>query len=293
MFNSEEYIVETLNSVMSQTYQNWECIIIDDGSTDNSSTIVLNYCGEDTRFIYYKQKNAGPSKARNTGLKYAVGNYIQFLDADDVILPKRFETMISVYEKTEDNVILYSDILTGNNDNIYDTEIFHKSTTLGEDLDGHLLYKNFGVILSFIPGSILFKKEIFDDLFWDESLSFSEDWELYIRIALNKKQVFRNLPEKLFIYRNTNNSLSKNSKKVIISNYIIMYKYINVLNLSTYLNRVSLLTYKNILHIRHRRMKSLVMPFMLNGRFKMGAFLLLLLLPIYLLKTILIKKKLL
>ena len=78
LFNAEKYLVETLNSVVSQTYSNWECIIVDDGSTDFSERIVKEYCKQDERFKYYYQNNSGPSVARNFAFKQSSGDYIQF-----------------------------------------------------------------------------------------------------------------------------------------------------------------------------------------------------------------------
>ena len=81
-FNSERYLAEAIDSVLSQTYQNIECIVVDDGSTDNTPAIVQGY-GDRIRYIY--QENAERSAARNRGIVAATGQYISFLDADDFI----------------------------------------------------------------------------------------------------------------------------------------------------------------------------------------------------------------
>ncbi|MCD4680085.1 MAG: glycosyltransferase, partial [Bacteroidales bacterium] len=122
LYNAEKYIKETLDSVLSQSYSNWECIIVDDGSTDSSKKIALEYCAKDARFKYFHQPNSGPSAARNHGLKISSGDYIQYLDADDVIFPERLKLMVTQSDKLEKNVILYSSLLLGNCDSIYKTE---------------------------------------------------------------------------------------------------------------------------------------------------------------------------
>ncbi len=81
-YNAAPFIEEAVNSVLQQTHENWELLIIDDGSTDETSSIIKKYLG-DTRVKYYSQVNRGVSAARNLGLVKAVGNYICFLDADD------------------------------------------------------------------------------------------------------------------------------------------------------------------------------------------------------------------
>ncbi len=84
-FNGESFIKNTLNSIKSQTFSEWECIIIDDGSTDKSKKIITDEIHGDTRFHLIAQENKGVSYARNHGIKLAKANYIFFLDADDSI----------------------------------------------------------------------------------------------------------------------------------------------------------------------------------------------------------------
>lgn len=83
-YNAEKFIKEAINSVLYQTYQNWELIIVDDGSTDKTADIIDLYSRKDKRIITIHQKNSGTAAAaRNTALKYVTGEYIQMLDADD------------------------------------------------------------------------------------------------------------------------------------------------------------------------------------------------------------------
>lgn len=83
-YNGAKYIGETIESVLSQTYKDWEMIIVDDGSSDNSADIIAEYAEKDSRIKYVRQKNSGSAAARNTGIKTAEGQYIALLDADDL-----------------------------------------------------------------------------------------------------------------------------------------------------------------------------------------------------------------
>lgn len=83
LYNKEKVILNTLSSVSSQDYQDWECVIVDDGSTDNSVQVVRDYIYSDQRFVLYTKANGGPSSARNFGVHEAKGEWIVFLDADD------------------------------------------------------------------------------------------------------------------------------------------------------------------------------------------------------------------
>lgn len=93
VYNIEKYITRCLESIISQTFPKWECILIDDGSKDNSLKICQQYADKDSRFVVIHQENSGVSVARNKGIENAHGNYIAFIDGDDTIEPDSFEVM--------------------------------------------------------------------------------------------------------------------------------------------------------------------------------------------------------
>lgn len=94
LYNGEKYIGETIKSVMSQTYKNWEMIIVNDGSKDNSESIVMSYVQNEPRIHYVKQDNAGSAVARNNGIRLCNGQYIALLDADDLWEPEFLSSQI-------------------------------------------------------------------------------------------------------------------------------------------------------------------------------------------------------
>jgi glycosyltransferase involved in cell wall biosynthesis len=98
-YNAVKYIEETIDSVVKQTYNNWECIILNDGSPDDGETIILNKIKNDARFYYYAQLNTGVCEARNNAMKHAKGEYILFLDADDLISPNFLEETVKVLDE--------------------------------------------------------------------------------------------------------------------------------------------------------------------------------------------------
>ena len=107
-YKSEKFISQTIKSVLKQTYQNWEMIIVDDVSPDNSNKIIEWYIKKDSRIKLIKlEKNSGPAITRNAGIKEAKGRYISFLDADDLWLPKKLEKQIS-FMNENDIVLSYS-----------------------------------------------------------------------------------------------------------------------------------------------------------------------------------------
>ena len=98
-YNTARFIAETINCVLAQTYTNWEMIIINDGSKDNSENIVRGYCDIDHRIKLFNQPNAGSAAARNNGIRRAKGRYIALLDADDLWEPNFLESQLALMQK--------------------------------------------------------------------------------------------------------------------------------------------------------------------------------------------------
>jgi len=105
-YNGEKYISQTIDSVMAQTYQDWEMIIVDDGSKDNSAQLVRTYMEKEPRIRFLQQSNAGSAAARNNGIRHAEGQYIALLDADDVWDPEFLESQ-TTFMKEKDAVCAY------------------------------------------------------------------------------------------------------------------------------------------------------------------------------------------
>ena len=118
-YNSSKYIRETIKSVLSQSYSNWEMIIIDDCSIDNSIEIIKGYSEKDNRIKLIRMtKNSGPAIARNKGIEMAKGKYIAFLDADDLWLPQKIEKQIQ-FMKEKNLTVTYSSYHTIDENNRY------------------------------------------------------------------------------------------------------------------------------------------------------------------------------
>lgn len=108
LYNGEKYVAGTIESVLAQTYPTWEQIIVDDGSTDSSASIVESFCVRDPRIRLIRQKNAGSSAARNTALREAKGRYIVFLDTDDLWDPNFLATQLTFIREKEAAIVFGS-----------------------------------------------------------------------------------------------------------------------------------------------------------------------------------------
>lgn len=105
VYNAEKFLKRCLESIINQTYSEWEVIAIDDGSRDNSYSILQDYSNRDSRFKIYTQSNKGPGLTRNKALEFVTGDYIVFIDSDDYIEPNYFEDLVSCIVEEEPDVV--------------------------------------------------------------------------------------------------------------------------------------------------------------------------------------------
>lgn len=109
-YNQEEFINDALQSVYDQTYQHWECIVMDDGSTDNSKELILSWVEKDARFSYHYKENGGIVETRNTAIKRANGEFILPLDGDDKIAPRYLEEAMKVFSDAPETKLVYCNV---------------------------------------------------------------------------------------------------------------------------------------------------------------------------------------
>src|SRR5690606_6866496 len=108
-YNRAHLIGETLDSVLAQTYQNWECIVVDDGSTDATDKMMAEYMAKDARFQYHhrpKDRLSGGNAARNYGFEVSKGEYIQWFDSDDLMLPEKLAIKVNSIEKNDVDFVI-------------------------------------------------------------------------------------------------------------------------------------------------------------------------------------------
>lgn len=214
VYNGAAFIPDTIESVRRQTHPNWECVIIDDGSTDDTAAVVKALIGTDNRFRYVWQPNAGLSAARNAGLERATGEYIQFLDADDVLLPAKLESQLKLIGSAGADVC-YTDYRTGTETDIYRPADFYKPAQFSAGPDLAELITRWESSMIIPPHCWLFHASFFRErrLRFDPALPNHEDFDCWVN-------VFRLGPhigyvgEKLVIYRVSEGSMSRNSIKM-------------------------------------------------------------------------------
>lgn len=192
-YNRAHIIKDTLDSIISQSYQNWECLIIDDISNDNTENIINTYVQKDSRFKFIKRPakmRKGASTCRNIGLKIASGSYVQFLDSDDMLASNKFEVQIKALENSAANAIAsckWGGVrLKKENANIY-----HGLPTYFSTPNPLKLIEVYGNRFTFLPSHVFLipMSVLFKSGKWEESLTVNDDGEFFSRIILNSSEV--------------------------------------------------------------------------------------------------------
>lgn len=204
VYNAEKFIKKTIESVLNQTYKDYEIIIIDDGSTDNSKKILDEF---KDKVRYFKQANSGVSSARNMAIKEAAGKYIALLDQDDIWYPEKLEKQISFIKENPNVGMVYGDCYYIDDKDKVIYRVFEDQKYYQGKIFENLVIDNFVPI-----PTVLIKKEVLDKTgLFLENYSYAEEYELFIRIA--KDYDIGCINEVLAGYRVHDTNLSKNIDK--------------------------------------------------------------------------------
>ena len=216
-YNSAEYFPAAIQSVLDQTYTNWELLIFNDGSTDNTDEAIAFFL-DDSRIHYTKQENLGQPKTRNKGVQMAKGNLIALLDADDIWKPTKLEKQVTIFDKYPDVGVCGTAMElirpTG--------EVFAASERkefYGRAVPG-LVTGDLAVAMS----ASVTRREVYDKIgFFDEGfLPFSMDYDFWLRASM--EYMFYNIEEKLVQYRTGHPSISQeggDKRRDLVMNVVI------------------------------------------------------------------------
>lgn len=216
-YNQSLYMRETLDCLKKQTYQNWECVIVNDGSTDNTLEIAKEYVANDHRYILVDKTNGGLADARNAGIKASHGRYILPLDSDDLISPSYTEKAVYLLEQHPELELVYCRAkFFGDRNDEWILPTFDYTL---------LMYQNL------IFCSCIYRRSDYDKTSgYNPNMIYGwEDWDFLLSL-LNKNSKVYKIPEVLFFYRkhgtsmlSTTNKHSQELYNQLISNHIDLY----------------------------------------------------------------------
>jgi glycosyltransferase involved in cell wall biosynthesis len=213
-YNRKDYLQQTLNSCFAQTYKDREVVVVDDGSTDGTQEMVKEL-GYDVR--YYWQQNHGDAAARNKLIELAQGEFITFIDSDDLLMPDAVERMMHVVETEGGNVIVYGPYLRiDENGNVF-------GKCKRKLCSGFITTQLFQNILVHSCGSMFPKKILREAGGFDESLVVCSDYDLWLRLSL--KYRFIALAEPTFKRRRHPGNLSRTSADNIVTQLEVLTRF--------------------------------------------------------------------
>lgn len=211
-YNRKEYLRETIDSIMAQTYKDYEIIVVDDGSTDGTEDMLKEL---DVPVTYYWQQNSGDAAARNKLIELAQGKYISFIDSDDLLMPDAIERMVKIMEAENEDVIVYGSYF----------RIDKKGKIYGRCkrrlYSGIITRHLFETILVHACGSMFPTRILRESPAFDNSLNICSDYDLWLRLSM--KYRFIALPEPTFKRRRHSSNLSKAS----LENCLIEFQVVN------------------------------------------------------------------
>lgn len=209
-YNQGVYLDDCLLSVYNQTYSNWECIVVDDGSTDNTQEVARLWINRDSRFRLVSKQNGGLGSARNAGIQICQGDFIQLLDSDDVIDINKFEIQINQIHKDNLDIdvadFISYDILNHRYTNQY-LSPFPKSNYYLDEIIIHWENR-----LSIPCHCIIFSSDLAkrNSLYFDETLPNHEDWVFWVKLFYHAKTIgITRIP--LAVYRNHGKNMCSDS----------------------------------------------------------------------------------
>jgi len=216
VYNGAKYLHESIQSILNQTYKNFELIIIDDGSTDNSIEIINSFIDKRIK-VLRNSENKGLAYTRNKAVKNSSGKYIAILDCDDIAYPERLSKQVEFLETYPEFVMV------GSSFEIIDEQSEGTGEKIILDLDNNLISTQLFFCNYFAQSSVMMKREVFNDFQYNEDYTQAEDYHLWSQISTKYK--LANLHEILVKYRSHNESISNTKNFIQEINVKKIYRY--------------------------------------------------------------------
>lgn len=238
-YNRGHLIHETLDSVLEQTYTNWECIVVDDGSTDTTEVVLKTYVSKDVRFQYHKRptdRKKGANACRNYGFELSKGDYINWFDSDDLMHSDKLLLQVKALENSNYNFSVCQSLVFENSvENILGLKSVHLSSK-------DVFYDYLTQKISWLTSAPIFKRKFFNkfEYLFDEELQAAQEWEFFARIlglckdynVINEPLVFLRQHEDSITYKGGNHQkrswnyfLARN--KIYMNTKIIRNEYVD------------------------------------------------------------------
>ena len=277
VYNAENYLEQCLNSIKNQTYKNFEVIIVNDGSKDNTEVICKRFSEDDSRFRYFTKSNGGVSSARNFGLDNANGHYITFIDGDDWVEHNHLEILIKSITENNSDIAICSYKEFDNNIDTYYTIVYTKQEKnllnfekMNRD-DFLIIFPKLMSINVCFNNAVakLFRKELVNNLRFDTSIKYGEDLDFYFSLYLNVESISY-VDELTYVYRihgdSTTSNFNQEYAEQELSIFKKMFKKIQEIGLPTihYFNKFQKLLKARVNYIKNKVLLNEHLDFLKN-----------------------------
>ncbi|MCQ2974533.1 MAG: glycosyltransferase family 2 protein [Bacteroidales bacterium] len=228
-YNYAHYISQSLDCLINQTFKDWECIIVDDGSLDNTKQVVEIYLNKDSRFKYYFKQNGGLSSARNFGIDRVVSKYVCFLDADDILEPNFLFCSFYFLENLNKEAVVFQKFIKFFDDKSSDY-LWYKDYNYNIGFQSNF-FQRLVINNSLPPCSPMFPISIIknNNFRFDETLTSYEDWDFWLKIAEKYPFYFIENDNSAARVRFHSNSMSTNNWRMDINQLKVRLKLNNTL----------------------------------------------------------------
>lgn len=230
IYNTEKYLRQCLDSILNQTYTNFEVLLVNDGSTDSSGMICQEYVENDSRFRYFEKENGGASSARNLGLERSGGAYITFIDSDDWVEPNYLDVLYTALKENDTDVAISTYKRFAQDGVFYlrsysrEDDEFLNIGTRSRDSFLEILPRLGELDHSFYSiSSKLIKREIIGNLLFDEQVSYAEDLNFFFYLYLGVESVVY-VRDYTYVYRTHDASTSQNVNELQALQELEIYK---------------------------------------------------------------------
>jgi glycosyltransferase involved in cell wall biosynthesis len=219
-YNRSKLLKECIESLLAQTYSDFEIIVVDDGSTDDTQACITEIVQKHNNVKYYPRPHFGLQATRNFGLRMAHGEFIGFFDSDDLWPPDYIEKMIGALQANPDFDVAYSNIME-----VVDNKITGRYITTAQPPTGHITRDLFLRSKPFtLPSSTIFRRKVWDGIFYDETLKRCDDCDAFLRISTRAKFIY--VPDVYLMYRQTEDSLSEaHGKKLFTAHMCVLERF--------------------------------------------------------------------
>ncbi len=260
-YNYGRYLGGAIESVLAQTFSDWEMIVVDDGSTDDTSEVIRPYL-DDSRIQYHHTENCGQPAAENTGIRLSRGHFIAFIDADDLWLPKKLETQLPMFGIKPEIGVVYTRRLTINPEGTL-IPMAKRQLFRGKILKQ--LFRNNFVTFS----SSVVRRTVFDDVgLFDEECRHASDYELWLRVAMRYEFDYVDVP--LVKYRTGHANLTSRGDVQLLTALRIMDRFLNEYGGrnhldSSWVRRCYAETYLHLGQVKARKSRIAALPWYLRA----------------------------